>query len=141
MKPFGVLVLLAISTAGFGAGKPAASDEAEDLQMIEQVEKMGKSIQEALAKVAAQMKAGGSSEKETAAAKQNLEDLAKKLQQGQAAMKNGNGSSGRAPGAADGSTSEMMKTLQNFIQGMTSKVIENANQTVDKLNKMADENP
>jgi hypothetical protein len=134
MKPvsfaFAFLLCAASVADPKGAGKVT---ETEDEAMITQVEEMGKSIQAALNKIAAQMKAGGNSSD----AKKNLEQLSESLQKNQAAMKD---KAARTPGAdGAGATSEMLQALKSFIQGMTSKVIENANQTVDKLNKMSDE--
>ncbi len=131
----GFLTLGAFAHSAFATQPKAqnALEESDEEQMVTQVEQMGKSIQQALSKIATQFKSGN---QDSAAAKVDLEKLAADIGKTQAAMKNNQ--KGREP-AAPAKNQEMMKTLQNFIQNLSTKMLDNVNQTVDKLEKMGDE--
>lgn len=134
MKPIWVLSLLVSGLALAGSPK-TVSNESEEEAMITEMEQLGKTIQEALAKIQAQFK-GGSPMANSGEAKRNLEQLARDLESKKGQMKSSGGRAPRAVGSVDN-----MKMLQEFMKGLTSKVMDNVNQTVDKLNKISDETP
>lgn len=129
---FLAVALLSSSVSGAGAGNKTTQTEEEE--MIDQVESMGKAIQQALSKIANQLKAGGG---DSNAAKLNLEKLGAEVTKTQSAMK---GQAGRQP-ATPGQNQETMKTLQSFLQNFNTKLLDNVNSTIDRLEKMGDDTP
>jgi len=129
----GFLTLCACVRPALAAGPSPNPNETEEEQMVTQVEQMGKAIQQALSKIATQLKNGGGN---AAAAKIDLEKLSADLTKTQAAVKKNlkNGES-----AAQGKATETTKTLQNFLQNFSSKMLDNVNDAVDKLEQMGDE--
>jgi hypothetical protein len=134
--------VLLVSCVAAHAGPPssgARSGESEEEQMITEYESMGKNLNAAIQKIAEKLKASGLSPEAKADAKSDLEKIKEELERRKSGAPKAGGP-GAPPSPTDqAANAQMLKTIQGYMQGLSSKVMGNVNESVDKMNKLSEE--